>query len=429
MNLTFQEFIDAAVTPYQAVQLATEELEQAGFKRLSYNTSWKDITPGSRYYVSVYDTALFAFSIGESVDEKLTLFAAGAHTDHPGFRIKPNTDMTENRYLKLNTETYGGAILSTWLDRPLSVAGKITCKSDNIFQPNTILFDAKSPLLTIPSLAIHMNREVNKGVELNKQTQLSPLFSLLEEGNAKTGHFLAWLSDQTDIPVNDILDYDLHIYNAEKGCLLGKNKEFFSAPRLDNITSVYALLNGICHSRPQNSIHMIALYDNEEIGSKTKQSADSAMTGILLEKLFSALGFMRTTMQDAILRGIFLSVDVAHGMHPNYTAKNDPTNITTLGNGIVLKMNSSQRYATDTEVIAGLQQLCAANSISFQKFVNRSDGTPGGTLGSITSSWLPMRTADLGVPILAMHSARECMAIADEESLCHLMQAYFSSES
>lgn len=426
MNLTFPEFIDAAVSPYQTVQLAGEELERAGFTKLQYDMAWEDIHPGRCYYVPVYDTSLFAFSVGNMVDKNLVLYGAGAHTDHPGFRIKPHADMTEDRYLKLNTEVYGGAILPTWLDRPLSIAGKITYKSDDIFKPGTLLFDAKEPILTIPSLAIHMNREVNKGIELNKQTQLSPLFSLLAEGDSKSAQFLSWLSDMTDIPPENILDYDLHIYNAEPGCLFGRNKEFYSAPRLDNTTSVYALVNGICYSHPENAIHMIALYDNEEIGSRTKQGADSMITGILLEKLFHALGLSRAFMQDAILRGLFLSVDVAHGMHPNYAAKNDPTNITVLGNGIVLKMNSSQRYATDTEVIAILQQLCNAKDIPFQKFVNRSDGTPGGTLGSITSSWLPMRTADLGVPVLAMHSARECMAAADEDALCHLIQEYFA---
>lgn len=426
MNFTFGEFTDAAVSPYQTVQLVGEELKRAGFNRLQYDMPWKDIQPGRCYYVPVYDTSLFAFSIGNTVNESLSLYGAGAHTDHPGFRIKPHADMTEDKYLKLNTEVYGGAILPTWLDRPLSIAGKITYKSDDVFRPGTLLFDAKEPVLTIPSLAIHMNREVNKGTELNKQTQLSPLFSLLEEGNTKSSHFLSWLSGMTGIPSGNILDYDLHIYNAEPGCLFGRNKEFYSAPRLDNNTSVYALLDGICHSHPENAIHMIALYDNEEIGSRTKQGADSMITGILLEKLFHALGLSRPAMQDAILGGLFLSVDVAHGMHPNYAAKNDPTNITALGNGIVLKMNSSQHYATDTEVIAILQQLCHAKGIPCQKFVNRSDGTPGGTLGSITSSWLPMRTADLGVPVLAMHSARECMAAADEDALCRLIREYFA---
>lgn len=430
MFSTLSEFITMAVSPYQTVDCCIDFLKEKGFTELPLTGQWESLLPGGKYVINAYDTSAFAFVIGENVSPDGSLYAAAAHTDHPGFRIKPNAVMKENLYIKLNTEVYGGAILYSWLDRPLSIAGRICLKNENSFYPSTVLFDAGEPVVSIPSLAIHMNREVNKGIELNRQTQLSPLFSLKNSISAEKDSnindlFVQWLAREIHVVPDNIINYDLSLYNADKPQVFGTDREFLLSPRLDNLTSVYALLQGITQAKPEKGIAFAAFYDNEEVGSQTKQGADSMLTTIILQKIYASLGLTEVDRINAIMSGIFLSLDVAHGLHPNYSAKSDPTNTTTLGNGFAIKLNSSQRYATDSKAIAFLLRLCESQNIPVQQFVNRSDGTPGGTLGSLTSSWLPALTIDLGVPILAMHSACETMVAKDQESLEQLIISFY----
>ncbi len=420
------QFIKNATSPFHVVKESISILENDGFKPLDFTKPW-ELTVGSSYYAAPYESTLFAFTIGSELCSEPTLRIAAAHTDHPGFRIKPIAEITEHNYLKVNTETYGGVILNTWLDRPLSIAGRVSLKSNDIFKPIIRLLDIKEPVLTIPNLAIHVNREVNKGVELNKQTDMLPILAMMNDSLNKDSYFISYLATQLQVDVSDILDFDLYVYNAEDGCVLGINQDFISAPRLDNLTSVYALLEAITTTKRNDGVNLIALFDNEEIGSRSKQGADSILTNILLEKIFFSLGMDRTTLYEIIMRSIFLSVDVAHGLHPNYPSKYDPINVAQLGDGIVLKIDSTQKYASDTEAIAIIIQLCLAHNIKYQKYVNRSDMTSGSTLGSIASAWMPMKTVDLGIPLLAMHSARELMGAADQGELNQLIQAFFKA--
>lgn len=432
MNTTnsLLQFIKKATSPYHVVKEGITLLEKHGFEKLDLKTPWT-LQKGGCYYTAPYDTCLFAFIIGGGIDHTPSFRIGASHTDHPGFRIKPNADLSEKIYCKLNTETYGGPILNTWLDRPLSIAGKVSLRSSHPFSPETKLIDLQKPLLTIPNLAIHLNKTINQGTELNKQTDLCPLFSIkdMKEENDKD-IFLSYLSRQMNTTKDHILDYDLYIYNAEEGCLLGAYDDFISSPRLDNLTSVYALLESLISCSCQNQvskkhISLAACYDNEEIGSRSKQGADSMITSIILKKIYQGLHLSNDNFINSVMDSFCISADVAHGLHPNYVSKYDPTNIALLNNGVVLKLNYNQKYATDTEAIAAIQQICHSGNIKYQKFVNRSDQPGGGTLGSILSSWLPIKTADLGVPLLAMHSARELMGIKDQEALSALMRTFF----
>lgn len=427
MNTTnaLLNFINCATSPFHVVNKSIGILKEHHFQSLDLGTEWT-LKKGGRYYTKVYDSTLIAFVIGENLDHTPMLRLAAAHTDFPCFKVKPNAAIIEKNYVKLNTETYGGAILNTWLDRPLSIAGKVALKSNSVFQPRICFIDFNQNLLTIPNLAVHINRDINKGKELNKQTELLPLIATLNDTLKKEHFFLEHLASKMNVKITDILDYDLYIYNREEGCTLGIDQSFISAPRLDNLTSVYGLLSGITAPRLNpTALHCIALYDNEEVGSHTKQGADSMIMNFILEKIFDSLNKSKTTLFDSISKSILLSADVAHGYHPNYASKSDLTNKPCLNEGITIKINANQKYASDTEAIAIVQQLCHKHNIPYQKYVNRSDIIGGSTLGSITSSWLPMKTVDLGIPLLAMHSARELMGSSDQLTLNRLMQAFF----
>lgn len=421
----FLDFVSNATSPYHVVQTSIDFLKENGFTELDFTTNWS-LTSNTAYYTKPYGTTLFAFRTPESITPDSIFRICASHTDHPAFRIKPNPDIQEKGYWKLNVETYGGAILNTWLDRPLSIAGKVALKSNSVFYPDCRLMDSKRPLLTIPNLAIHMNRSINSGVELNKQTDMLPLFSIFEP-KMQPESFVKFLANELQVSSEDILDFDLYIYNTEEGCTFGLDQNLCSCPRLDNLTSVYSSLVGITNcTGTENDFQIALLYDNEEIGSRTKQGADSAITQILLEKMCSSFGTKKEDYQNMLLKSFMVSADVAHALHPNHPEKNDVTNFARLDGGVAIKMSANQKYATDTETIAALQQLCMTNDIPFQKFVNRSDIPGGSTLGTITSSWLPMQTVDIGVPILAMHSARETASICDIFALQGLIEAFYS---
>jgi aspartyl aminopeptidase len=401
-----------------------ERLHHMGFEELKIAEHW-NLRNGEKYYINLYDSGLVAFAIGHgSITGKLKI--AAAHTDHPCLYIKPHPEMCSNGYYKVNAEVYGGAILNTWLDRPLSVAGKVSLKSNDLFCPEKRIVDFARPLFTIPNVAIHLNRQVNKGMELNKQTDMLPLAGMITDELNKNNFFVEYLAEELSVKQEEILDFELYIYNGEEGCVLGFNNDFISAPRLDNITSVEACMAGIMEGVPANGLNMIALFDNEEIGSRTKQGADSSMLQMILEKIYSHFEYRHEDFLNELLNGFFLSIDVAHGTHPNRPEKSDPTNINLLNEGIVIKRASSQTYATDCESIAIIEQICQAYDIPYQKYAARSDGTTGSTLGTIANKYIPMRSADIGLPVLAMHSARETCGLKDQAYLEEFVKRFFA---
>lgn len=418
------KYLNEAVTPYHSVELAAAFLQEAGFVEQKLEEPLRT-ERGGAYFVRIYGTGIAAYTAGTEFSAGDALHIAAAHTDYPCLRVKPTAELAAGEYKRLNVEVYGGAILNTWFDRPLSLAGRVALRGESTYAPRLRTVDFKRPLLTVPNLAIHMNREVNKGVEYKPQRDLLPLLGIMGEDEEKDSYFTDLLAKEMQVQKKDILDFDLSVYCAEPACLLGADEEFVSAPRLDNQLSCYALLHALCGARHQRGLSMLVLYDHEEIGSRSKQGADSALTAGLLERIYESLGAERQEFRQAMAKGILLSVDAAHALHPGRQETYDPVNRAVLNKGVVLKINTSQRYAFDTETVAMMQMLCEETGVPYQKFANHGDVAGGGTLGPILSSWLPMRAIDIGVPMLAMHSARELAGRKDIESLKQMLTAFF----
>ena len=414
------DFIDAAGSPYHVVEKCNELLGPVPlFEK-------KGIHEGQIYCFPLYHTGAVFVAIGKNA-RKAPLRIACAHTDFPCLRIKPNPVIREHGYGKLNVEVYGGLIRNTWMDRPLSIAGAVALRGKHPFTPKLQLVDVRRPLMIVPNLAIHMNRKVNEGVELKPQKDLLPLFFQNGDGDEDdTKKLLVLLAEELGVSAEDILSYDLNAYPYERGCLLGCDNAFLSAPRLDNLSSVKACVDAL-HAWNGEGIRIVALFDNEEVGSRTKQGAGSTALAILLERVCWKMGLDREEYLKKVMEGFCLSVDVAHALHPNAPEKADPTNQPMLGGGTVLKVAANQSYAGDPEAFAVIAGLCEREGIPYQVFTNHSDAAGGATLGSILSAQLPMRTMDIGVPILGMHSARETMGSYDQFILTRLLTSFFSA--
>lgn len=416
--------LEKGTSAVMVVREAEERLLAAGFEELSFSEVW-GLNDNGKYYVKHHDTTLFAFTFGDCMGFKKPIRIAAAHTDFPCLRIKPSPDVKAGGYAQINVEVYGGAILNTWLDRPLSISGRVALTSEDVMRPEMRYISVERTLGVIPNLAVHMNREVNKGIELNRQKDLLPILGLEKEGeDAKILHFLA---EELHTEPENILDYELWVYCREKPQYAGLCEELILSPRLDNLTSVEALLTGMIESEGGPGIHVIALFDHEEVGSRTKQGAGSMLLINLLQRILQALNRTPVQISANLYDAFLLSVDVAHGLHPNQMEKMDITNKPVLGKGLCIKEASSQSYATDCEAVAVVEQICRKAGIPYQKFVNRSDMQGGGTLGAIASSFLPVKTVDVGVPLLAMHSAVETMGTEDMKSLTDLIRAYFGA--
>ncbi len=409
MIYKFVESIGSCTSSATTVKYMSEELKSEGFKELPLNEEFA-IEKGGKYYINVYGTSLIAFVAGKNIKDLRKIRFLAAHTDMPALLIKPNPQMRSGQYGRLNIEIYGGPILNTWLDRPLSISGRVSLRSDNVVKPDVRVVDFKDALMVIPNLAIHMNRDVNKGIELNKQTQMLPLICLMDGMNVSDDYFMEMLADKLDVSKEDILDYQLYAYNCQEAYFTGLNKEMLLAPRIDNIASVFSCVEAIKSASLEDGLAIIGLYDNEEVGSATKQGAQSYVTVDIIRRIGKALG-----ISTDIMDGFTVSLDVAHGTHPNYTEKSDPTNTVNLNGGLVIKKAANQGYATDCVSGAIVKAICEQNGIKNQSYVNRSDIGGGRTLGSILSANLPLPTVDVGIPILAMHSACELMGTKDIE--------------
>ncbi len=416
------QLLEKGTSGVMVVQEAQARLDAAGFEELTFHQIW-GLQGKGKYYVKHHDTTLFAFTIGEKLSYDDTIRIGAAHTDFPCLRLKPNPDLAAGGYAQVNVEVYGGAILNTWLDRPLSISGRVALSSEDVMHPRMRNLSVERTLGVIPNLAIHMDRQVNKGKELNKQTDLLPILGFAKEGEEYA--FLAFLAEELSVKPEEILDYELWVYCREKPQYAGLHEELILSPRLDNLTSVQALLTGIIESERQEGINVVALFDHEEVGSRTKQGAGSILLNNLLERILDSLGRTPAQAAASLYDAFFLSVDVAHGMHPNQMGKTDLTNKPILGKGLCIKEASSQSYATDCEAVAVVEQICRKEDIPYQKYVNRSDIPGGGTLGSVASSFLPVKTVDIGVPLLAMHSAVETMGVLDMKALTDLIRAFY----
>lgn len=409
-----------------AVKSAASILENAGFSRLDSREKWA-LKPGDKRYIIKNDSALFAFVVGTDPAQGWKIISS--HSDSPGFRIKPNAEIAvDNRLLKLNTEVYGGPILYTWFDRPLSIAGRVFLKnSPDLFSPRSILVKWDEPLLTIPHLAIHYNRQVNDGNKLSRQKDMLPVIAKINDTFEKNKFLSRLIAEKAGVSENDIADYDLMLYDVTPPCLVGADNEFISAGRLDDLMMVFASLMAMVETcdTPQNATRVIAVFDNEETGSGTKQGAASPVLHNLLRRICIALNGSEEDFLRAIDKSFMISADNAHALHPNYVEKQDPTNHPIPGNGPVVKINANCKYMTDAESATIFEHICRLAGVPVQKFVNHSDSAGGSTLGNILTSQIDLRGVDMGAAQWAMHSCRETAGTADVDYTVKAFSTFF----
>ncbi|MGG7162676.1 M18 family aminopeptidase [Clostridium ihumii] len=407
------DFLYESPTVFHAVKNVKEVLNKEGFTELCECSKW-ELEKGGKYYTTKNNSALIAFTVGKGEIEQEGFKLIGAHTDSPTFRVKPNCEMTvENSYVRLNTEVYGGPILNTWFDRPLGIAGRVILKSDNILFPKTELVNINKPLLIIPNMAIHMNREINKGFEINAQKDTLPVLSLVNEKLEKGNYLINLLAEELKVNKEEIIDFDLYLYEYEKGSIVGLNDEFISMGRLDDLQMVHAGINALVKSNITQATNVMVCYDNEEIGSATKQGADSDMLSNILERIVLSLGKDREGFFRALAKSYIISADNAHAVHPAAPEKHDPTSRPLINKGPVIKINANQAYTTDADSDAVYEMVCKKAGVPVQKFVNRSDARGGTTIGPINSTHLNIRSVDIGNPTLSMHSIRELAGVDD----------------
>ena len=413
-------FLDASPVNFLAVKNITEELQQHGYRRIDTTEALGTVKAGDKFFVTKNDSSIYAFQIGRKPLAETGFHMICAHCDSPTFRIKPHAEIDcEGGIVKLNTEVYGGPIMSTWFDRPLTLAGRVIVKSKDVMSPTTLLLHVKRPLLQISNLAIHFNRQVNDGVKLSRQKDVLPILGIindeLEKGNLLMNIILEELNKQQTVAREDILDFDLYLADATPACTFGAHNELISSGRLDDLSMCFAGLEALLASQPTDTTQVLAIFDNEETGSQTKQGAGSPFLSYMLKRIALAQGGTEEAYYQAVERAFMISADNAHAWHPNYSEKYDPTNHPMLGGGPVIKFNAAQKYASDAYSASVFAGLCEKAGVPCQRFVNHSDVAGGSTLGNILASSIPLRGVDMGNAILAMHSCRETGSTADHE--------------
>lgn len=420
------DFIYQSPSPYHVVSNVKERLSARGFSELKLRDRWQ-LAKGGKYFVSMNGSALIAFVVGQGEVEQDGFRLIGAHTDSPTFRIKPSPEIvTENNYIKLNVEVYGGPILNTWLDRPLGLAGRVTLKGSDPFYPENRLLQINRPILYIPNISVHMNRKVNEGVELNKQKDLLPILGQVTEQFEKDRFLVKLLAKELSVDPDSIGDFDLYLYEYEKGSIIGVNQEFISCGKLDDLAMVHAGIEALMDAPLGQSTNVMICFDNEEVGSETKQGAGSPLLRNVLERVTLALCKDREDFFRALYSSFLVSADMAHAIHPNAGELHDPVNRPLINKGPVIKINANQAYTTDSDSCTVFETICKNAGVPVQKFVNRSDLRGGSTIGPISSTQMEIRSVDIGNPMQAMHSIRELGGVQDHTYLKKALLAFFS---
>ena len=409
-------FLDASPVNFWAVKNIAEELQKNGFRHVNPQEPLGKVEAGDKFFVTKNDSSIYAFQIGRKPLADAGFHMICAHCDSPTFRIKPNAEMTcEGGIVKLNTEVYGGPIMSTWFDRPLTLAGRVIVKGEDAMHPQTLLLHIKRPLLQISNLAIHFNRQVNDGVKLSRQKDVLPILGIIN-GELEQGNLLMnVITAELNIRQKDILDFDLYLADATPACTFGVHDEFISSGRLDDLSMCWAGVEAMTASAPTDTTQVLALFDNEETGSQTKQGAGSPFLSYMLKRIALSQSGTEEAYYQAVERAFMVSADNAHAWHPNYGEKYDPTNHPMLGGGPVIKFNAAQKYASDAVSAAIFANICEQAGVPCQRFVNHSDVAGGSTLGNILASSIPLKGVDMGNAILAMHSCRETGSVIDHE--------------
>ena len=435
-------FIEECPSKYHVVERVVSEYEKQGFVRLDEKENW-NLKWGKNYVVTRNGSALIAFRLPKKKEAVKGFHMAAAHCDSPSFQIKEKPERKAEKYVVLNTEKYGGMIYSTWLDRPLSVAGRVAVRDKKSGEIRAKLVNVDRDLLVIPNLAIHMNRDINKGMEYNPQVDLQPLFAMgrafgdgcvsSEEGTAAEAKdeayelsLLKLVADAAGVKQEDILGQDLFLYVRDEGRVIGANGEMILSPRLDDLQCVYAL--SLAHAQEKTGAYVTvnAVFDNEEVGSGSIQGADSTFLDDVLIRMAEALEISQGTLRTWISAGFMVSADNAHAVHPNHPEKADPTNRPYLNGGIVVKFNSAQKYTTDGMTFAYFREVCEKAGVPCQTYVNRSDVAGGSTLGNISTAHVSIPSVDIGLPQLAMHSAVETGGTEDTWYVFQAMREFFS---
>ena len=411
-------FLDASPVNFWAVRNIAEELEKNGFRRINPQEPLGKVEAGDKFFVTKNDSSIYAFQIGRKPLADAGFHMVCAHCDSPTFRIKPNAEMTcEGGIVKLNTEVYGGPIMSTWFDRPLTLAGRVIVKGEDTMHPQTLLLHIKRPLLQISNLAIHFNRQVNDGVKLSRQKDVLPILGIINDELEQGNLLMNVITTELNIRQKDILDFDLYLADATPACTFGVHDEFISSGRLDDLSMCWAGVEAMaanCAEVPETT-NVLALFDNEETGSQTKQGAGSPFLSYMLKRIALSQSGTEEAYYQAVERAFMVSADNAHAWHPNYGEKYDPTNHPMLGGGPVIKFNAAQKYASDAASAAVFANICEQAGVPCQRFVNHSDVAGGSTLGNILASSIPLQGVDMGNAILAMHSCRETGSAIDHE--------------
>lgn len=420
------EFLDNSPCNFWAVETIKKHLVANGFEELQPADKW-NIKKGGKYFVTKNDSAIFGIKVGTEPLSETGFRIISAHSDSPCFRIKPNPEMLADGVLLINTEVYGGPILYTWFDRPLSIAGRVILKNpENILKPTTRLIDFKKPVLIIPHLAIHFNRTVNDGNKLSKQKDMLPIAAIVTDTVEKDGFILKKVAEELHVDAADILDFDLLLYNCQKAQRVGFNGEFISSGRIDDLSMAHAAMCALIKGSNTTTTQVMAIFDNEETGSGTKQGAASPVLANILHRIALATGVDQEGFYQALSNSFMISADNAHAAHPNYPEKYDPTNHPVMGGGPTIKINANCKYMTDANSSAIFIELCKKAKLPYQFFVNHSDNAGGSTLGNILTSQMDINGVDMGNPIWAMHSAYETGSIADHQNAINVFTEFFN---
>ena len=414
-------FIKQSPTAFHAVDNMKKMLKENDYEELLEGQAWK-IKPGKRYFVSRNNSSIIAFNLGSKLD-KYSFNVAASHSDSPTFKIKENAEIEiKGKYTQLNTEGYGGMLCATWFDRPLSIAGRVLIQEGNSYITKLVNIDRD--LVMIPNVAIHMNRAVNDGFAYNKQIDMLPLFG---GSDSKAGDLKHLIAEQLNVADENIYGMDLYLYNRMEPSIWGVNEEFISCSQLDDLQCAYASLQGFLKGNNDQSINVFACFDNEEVGSGTKQGAGSTFLYDILKRVNNALGKNDEEFYQALASSFMLSADNAHAVHPNHPEKTDVNNCVYLNEGVVVKSHAGQKYTSDALSIAVFKGLCKKANVPVQFFANRSDALGGSTLGNIAMAQVSMNCVDIGLPQLAMHSSYETTGIKDTYYMIKVMEEFFNS--
>lgn len=418
-------FIDASPSPWHAVHNVEQQLKTQGFTQLDEAQAWQ-LTNGKSYFVTRGGASIIAFTLSNQTLANIGFRIVGAHTDSPGLRLKPQAAFGSDGLVRIGVEVYGGPILATFTDRDLSIAGRVTVRTSNGHETRLIKFD--DVLMRLPNLAIHMNREVNdKGLTLNKQTELPLIFGENDNDIEADQQFLTHIAQALNVQVHDILTFELNVFDTQQGVFWGANQEFIANSQLDNLASCHAAITALLATKNQNSTCICVLFDHEEVGSESTTGASGSFLSDIINRIAVSTGLNEEARLRALAQSFFISADMAHAYHPNYPNAYEPCHHVLVNQGPVIKTNANQRYSTNADTAARFITLCEHAGVPYQQYAHRTDLGCGSTIGPIVASNLGVPSVDVGSPMWAMHSIRESAGVLDHSYMIAALKAMFNS--